>query len=231
MNEQKGFIVELAELIDRHLRRHRRQAENTSKPRRLRSLLHWLMPNSGTLLLVAMLILTTNVWAKPLLSPASAPGPSATTVNYQGRRADSSGNPLSGTITFQFALYDSDTGGNRLWGPETPPNVPVSAGLFSVRQGSQTTGGTPDNLFSGGDVWLETIIEGETLSPREKLTAVPYAIRSSQSDFSASSAWAPTEVGSGQATTTSTSFTTVPNMDISFELTESRQVLLYSQVV
>jgi hypothetical protein len=56
--------------------------------------------------------------------------------------------------------------------------VPVSDGLFSVGLGSQTSGGIPTGVLSG-DVWLEITVDGETLSPREQLRAVPYAMQAS----------------------------------------------------
>ena len=110
-----------------------------------------------------------------VLAPAAqTAGASFTTINYQGRLADPDGAPISDTLTFQFALYDAPSDGNLLWGPEVHADVPVSDGLFSVRLGQQEA--LPTNIFNGGDVWLETTVKGETLSPREKLAAVPYAM-------------------------------------------------------
>ena len=74
------------------------------------------------------------------------PGPSATTVNYQGRLADSSGDPLSGTYGMSFALYDASTGGNLVWGPESHIAVPMSDGLFSVGLSSPTPGDIPTSV-------------------------------------------------------------------------------------
>jgi hypothetical protein len=53
--------------------------------------------------------------------------------------------------------------------------VPVSDGLFSVALGA-LSGGIPQDTL-GGDLWLELIVAGETLSPRERLGAVPYAMQ------------------------------------------------------
>lgn len=85
---------------------------------RLGRILRWLTPNGGTLLLVAALILTRNVWARQLAAPA-APGPSATTVNCQGRLADSGGIPLDGTYGMRFSLWDAATDGNLVGGRRT----------------------------------------------------------------------------------------------------------------
>jgi hypothetical protein len=162
MNEPKSLLTELGEALDRY------------RAGRARRLLRWLTPNGGTLLLIAVLILTQNVWAKPLLSTANAPGPSATTVNYQGRLADSGGIALDGTYGMRFALYDAASEGNLIWGPEVHDAVPVSAGLFSVGLGSQTSGGIPTNTWNG-DRYLEITVGGETLSPRELIRSVPIA--------------------------------------------------------
>ena len=171
MNEQKGFLVELAELMDRHLRS---RGERTTGASWWDRVLSWFLPNGGTLLIVALLILTTNVWASPLLNTADTPGPSATTVNYQGRLADSSGNPEDGTFGMSFSLWDAASGGSLVWGPESYTAVPVSGGLFSVGLGGQTAGGIPTSAWNG-DRYLEIAVGGETLEPRELIRSVPVA--------------------------------------------------------
>ncbi|MGD1994835.1 MAG: hypothetical protein PVI59_16705 [Anaerolineae bacterium] len=172
MHEQKNLLIVLGEWLEQ--RRSARHAVGPVGEDRWRGLLRWLMPNGGTLLLVLILALTANVWAEPLLGTTNAPGPSATTVNYQGRLADNAGVPLDGTYGMAFALYDAPTGGSLVWGPESHAAVPVSDGLFSVGLGSQTSGGIPTSVWNG-DVYLEVIVSGETLEPRELIRAVPIA--------------------------------------------------------
>ena len=128
----------------------------------------------GALLVVALLALASSVWARPLLEAANAPGPNATTVNYQGCLADSAGAPLSGDYAMTFALWDALSGGNLVWGPESHAAVPVSEGLFNVGLGSLTSGGIPTGAWSG-DRYLEISVEGETLAPRELIRSVPLA--------------------------------------------------------
>jgi hypothetical protein len=123
--------------------------------------------------LVVVLILTQNVWARQVASPA-APGPSATTVNYQARLADNAGVPLDGAYGMSFALYDAATEGTLIWGPESHTAVPVSDGLFSVGLGSQTSGGIPTTTWNG-DRYLEITVGGEKLAPRELIRSVPIA--------------------------------------------------------
>jgi hypothetical protein len=134
----------------------------------------YLLPNLGTLIILLLFVLAHNAGAAPWRAPVAAPG-STTTVNYQGRLFDSSGNPVNGNVTLVFSLYDQASGGNRKWGPETHTGVPASDGLFSVLLGSRTADGIPQSAL-GGDLWLEVSVNGETLSPREQLGAVPYAI-------------------------------------------------------
>jgi hypothetical protein len=128
----------------------------------------------GAALVIALLALTTSVWARPLLEAAGSPGPNATTINYQGRLADAGGNPLSGSYAMTFALWDAPSSGNRVWGPENHAAVPVSQGLFNVGLGSLTSGGIPTSVWNG-DRYLEIGVGGETLSPRELIRSVPVA--------------------------------------------------------
>ncbi len=161
-----------------HLRqgyaRYRAERPAAAGPGRLRRVLGWFVPNGGTLLVVLVLILTQPAWARPAATAVSAPGPSATTVNYQGRLADALGNPLSGSYGMTFALWDAPSGGALVWGPEVYDDVAVSEGLFSVGLGSRTAGGIPTGTWNG-DRYLEVTVEGEALSPRELLRGVPIA--------------------------------------------------------
>jgi len=178
MKEQKSLLTELGEAIDRYRAGRRamqgEQEASSTRSGRASRILRWLTPNGGTLLLIAALILTQNVWARTEQSTANAPGPSATTVNYQGRLADSDGAPLDGSYGMSFALYDALSGGGMVWGPENYTAVPVSEGLFSVGLGSLTGGGIPTSVWDG-DRYLEITVGGETLSPRELIRSVPIA--------------------------------------------------------
>ncbi len=177
MNEHKGLLTLLGEALDEYQanRQRIRVKENPSLHQKanLRRILSWFIPNGGTLLLIAVLLFTQNVWARPAAVPA-APGPSATTVNYQGRLADPSGTPLDGAYGMSFSLWDAATDGNLIWGPENHAAVPVANGLFSVGLGSQTSGGIPTSVWDG-DRYLEITVGGETLSPRELIRSVPIA--------------------------------------------------------
>jgi hypothetical protein len=174
MNDTKGFWTQLGEFLDaQSARRQSAQTQTSNQPRHSQHILRWLIPNGGTLIIVALLLITQSLWARPFAA-SNAPGPSATTVNYQGRLADDAGVPLTGTYGMSFALYDAAEGGTLIWGPESHTAVPVTDGLFSVGLGSQTSGGIPTTTWNG-DRYLEITVGGETLAPRELIRSVPIA--------------------------------------------------------
>lgn len=175
MDVQKTFLEDMKDTIQCHLPKRKTPVSSpNNSSNSLVRILRWLVPNGGTLLVVIVLILTQQVWAKPFQSTSDAPGPSATTINYQGRLADNAGTPLDGSYAMRFSLYDAATEGNLVWGPEIHDAVPVSEGLFSVGLGSQTSGGIPTSAWNG-DRYLEITVGGETLSPRELIRSVPIA--------------------------------------------------------
>ena len=182
MSEKKSFIHHIGEAIDQYRAERRKeiliQSKQAQSPSRLYRILRWLTPNGGTILLVLILIFTQNVWAKPLQSALNAPGPSATTINYQGRLASSEGTPLDEQVDLKFAIYEALDDGNMIWpangNPELHEDVNVSDGLFSVGLGSHTNGGIPTTVWNG-DRYLEITVESETLEPRELIRSVPIA--------------------------------------------------------
>jgi hypothetical protein len=106
--------------------------------------------------IIALLLLTASM--------ASAD----TTITYQGQLQDQSG-PLSDIVEMEFRLYDSLTGGTQIGTPVTHVAVPVSDGLFQVELGF---GG---GAFDGSERWLEVIVDGQALEPRQPITAAPMA--------------------------------------------------------
>lgn len=123
-------------------------------------------------------MLLTQILACGMLTPASAqftpqatamPGSVPQGINYQGRLEDG-GFPVSATKQMLFRVYDSLAGGVLLW---TSPaqNVAVSLGLFNASVPVPITA-----LVGGGARYLEVQIDGTTMSPRELLNSVPYAL-------------------------------------------------------
>lgn len=92
-----------------------------------------------------------------------------TTLTYQGR-LDQQDVPLTGDIAMRFQLFDSASGGMAI-GPTLAQVVLVDDGLFSVDLDFG------DQAYQDG-LWLEVEVDGELLSPRQRLAAAPLAIRS-----------------------------------------------------
>jgi hypothetical protein len=117
---------------------------------------------------LAMALLASQLVASPPMGAADPPliPDVLYKINYQGQLTDSGGNPLDGTYDMQFLFYDAATGGSPVR-TITKNDVTVSHGLFSVKLDIW-------NEFRGR--WLEVKVEGETLSPRQEILAVPYAL-------------------------------------------------------
>ena len=123
----------------------------------------------------------TVTWILNGLQATAVPGtavPQAQTsiFTYQGRLSDGA-NPAAGTYPMQFSLYDAATGGTQIGTTLTITNISVSAGLFSVPLDFGSSPFTP-----GGSRYLEIAVkrsgdtEYTTLTPRQHLTAAPFAI-------------------------------------------------------
>ncbi len=101
-------------------------------------------------------------------------------INYQGHLRDSNGNAFAGQAALKFTIYDAETGGNNLW-TETYLNVPVNAGNFAVKLGTNTPLST--TVFSGAGRYLQLDVDltntnsNYTTFPRQQFTAVPYAFQ------------------------------------------------------
>lgn len=100
-------------------------------------------------------------------------------VNYQGTLADAAGQPLHGNYSLTFRIYATSAAGALLWS-ETQP-VTVTSGVFHVVLGSLTP--LTPAVFSGSERWLGIAVNGGTeLTPRTRITAVPWALRAAIAD-------------------------------------------------
>ena len=181
MSEYRSLILELAEVIDRHLsHRHASRAKEEPRPPRSRGPSHWwirlLVPNLGTIIVVVILLFTFPSLAAPLRAPGAV---STSVISYQGRLADADGNPITGKVNMEFRIYDVPTGGTPLWEEYwTGGNaVDVSDGLFNVMLGSINT--TLADAIAGHDELYLGITVGtdSEMEPRVQLGSVPFAMR------------------------------------------------------
>lgn len=100
-----------------------------------------------------------------------------TGFTFQGKLTDS-GTAANGNYDLQFALFDAAAGNNQIGQTQTISNVAVSAGVFTV------TLDFGANAFSGPNRFLEISARPSgagaftLLTPRQSITAAPYAVRS-----------------------------------------------------
>jgi hypothetical protein len=122
--------------------------------------------NLGFGLIVACLLVLAG------LQPTQAAVPGL--VSFQGHLTDDDGLPLNGDYDMTFFLYNADLGGSQLW-TETQLNVAVANGIYNVQLGAVNA--LSSSVFDSGAVWLEVVVEGEVLSPRQLVTATAYALK------------------------------------------------------
>ncbi|MCA9999292.1 MAG: hypothetical protein KDE56_26200 [Anaerolineales bacterium] len=133
---------------------------------------------SGIIVLIGVLVFTANVRSQPA-EPAAVSAPSATLFSYQGQILDSGGNPVNNAaMPMTFKLFTTATGGTACWTEDHTGGTAVNVqnGQFKALLGQTTA--IPDSCLTG-DAYLELTINGETLSPREILTSVAYAVEAS----------------------------------------------------
>ena len=180
---QKSLLTRIGEAVDQHRNERQSQPAGTGEgPIRatLPPLLRWFLPNGGTLLLVAILIFTQNVWAGPMLRNLAAESAASTgTIAYQGRLANSAGAPITATLSMSFRLYSAVTGGTPLWSEQWSGSngVKVSDGLFNVMLGSLTP--IPQSVITGNaNLFLGiTVGTDDEMTPRVQLGSVPFAVQ------------------------------------------------------
>lgn len=104
-------------------------------------------------------------------------------INYQGLLKDSSGDPVTGTVSITFTIYDAASSGSVLW-QETHSSVAVAEGGFSVVLGAgDVPAALGDDVFSASERWLGITIGADPeLTPRTQMVSVPYSQRVSTVD-------------------------------------------------
>ena len=100
-----------------------------------------------------------------------------TAFTYQGRLTDG-GTPANGNYDLQFALFDSASGGAQIGTTQTVNTVAVMSGIFSVTLDFGVSAFPGANRFLEINARLSGAPSFTTLSPRQQITATPYAIRS-----------------------------------------------------
>jgi len=114
-------------------------------------------------------ITTLCISAIALLTSASL-AQTDTTFTYQGELLES-GAPANGSYSMDFSLWDAVSGGSQVGSTINVPAQSVDAGLFAVELDFGASG------FDGSQLWLEIVVDGTTLAPRQAITRSPYSIQ------------------------------------------------------
>jgi hypothetical protein len=131
--------------------------------------------------LVSVVLLVGLVVPSAVAMPNREPAPPAS-LTYQGHLLGADGEFVAdGTYTMTFSLWDAEEGGNRLWGPETH-DLETTDGFFAVTLGTQESLNN-NNLSTTS--YLQIEVGGETLSPRQPLASVAFALASNEAEHAA----------------------------------------------
>ena len=171
-----------------------------------------------------------------------------TTMNFQGRLADSTGNTVTdGLYNMQFRLFTVGSGGSSVWDEtrETTNRVQVTNGLFSTKLGEVSA--IPASLFASGNLYFEITLATpgtatcstaacatweSPMTPRHQLSTSAYAFNSETLDGLDSGAFAQLSAnnaftGTSSITTASANAFTVGNASNLFRVdTSASQVVI-----
>lgn len=113
-------------------------------------------------------------------TPETAQTALGTGFTYQGYLEDDSGNPLTTTCDIQFRLWDALVSGTQIGNVSYADGVDIKSGYFTARVNTGNEFGSA--AFAGDSRWLAVSVScpvGSTpvsLTPRQALSAVPYAL-------------------------------------------------------
>jgi hypothetical protein len=101
---------------------------------------------------------------------ASFAGTPDTSFTYQGELRQA-GVLVDGLYDFEFSLWDSLSGGTQLGADFLITDVPITNGVFAVELDFGA------EAFDNSARWLQVVVEGTALSPRQPITRAPYALQ------------------------------------------------------
>lgn len=119
----------------------------------------------NTLAIVGLLVFSTNTaTAVPM------------TVPYIGQLQYDTGVNYFGEVELKATLHADMTQNTPIWGPYTFAEVDVTDGVFTILLGGDGSPALESGLLLEEGVWLEFTINGTTMSPRQFVASVPYAL-------------------------------------------------------
>ncbi len=139
---------------------------------------------------IALLVLFTTamgIFAYNQIISQARPGLAATALtpprrqlSFQGRLTDSGGTPITTAVNVVFKLFDALTGPTQLYTTGTCSITPDADGIFNSLIGDGVCGAEiPSSVFTDNrDIYLEIGVGAETLTPRQQIATVGYALNS-----------------------------------------------------
>lgn len=116
-----------------------------------------------------MIATVASMFAATVASASTPLGP----ITYQGLLSEN-GSPANGTYDVRFQLYDAEAAGSQIGVDDMIDDVPVVDGVFTVRLNDADEFGA--GAFDGQERWLQIEVNGTAITPRQPLTAAPYAL-------------------------------------------------------
>jgi len=143
---------------------------------------------------------TRTTFVVILVAALAGAAPLGTEFTYQGFLSDA-GAPASGAFDFRFFVYDAEAGGSQV-------GAMVLVEDLLVTDGRMTTQLDFGSIFNGTALWLEVGVRDgaltgsyTVLSPRQELTAAPFAQHAQTAETAAMAVTAGHAATAGHATT------------------------------
>ncbi|MFA5843198.1 MAG: site-specific integrase, partial [Candidatus Gracilibacteria bacterium] len=139
---------------------------------------------------LALLVLATTamaIFAYNQIISQARPSSAATTLtppkrqlSFQGRLTDSGGTPITTAVNVVFKLFNALSGPTQLYTTGTCSITPDQDGIFNTLIGNTVCGAeiTSTVFTDNRDVYLEITVGAETLTPRQQIATVGYALNS-----------------------------------------------------
>ncbi len=129
-------------------------------------------------------------------------------INFQGRLTSFEGSPITTSTSVTFNLYNASSGGSPLWSTSTSV-TPDKNGAFSVLLSCDSS-----NFDDVNNRWLEVVVNGQTLTPRQQFASVPFAYRAITAESLSGGATGPYVLKTGDTMTGTLTLESTPSLII-----------------
>lgn len=107
----------------------------------------------------------------------AAQGQGPALIHYQGRLLDTAGTPVNGAVNVSVGLYTNAATGVPVFS-QTIGSVTAINGMFDFAFGTNTLPFLA--VFTNEAVWVGVTVDGDQLTPRQRLMSVPFALTASR---------------------------------------------------